>query len=203
MQKILGQWSPFSRRTLGGLTLPALVLIAGACGQREAADSARDSPTGTTPAQVDTTTDAVDTTSQNIYDVLRDGDRFSMFVAAIDAAGLSQTLSGPGPYTVFAPTNEAFTQMEANFQDLLSAENEDRLLDVLLHHVSNGETMASNLHAASIRSLSGEDLHVDGSAEHPTVNGARVIESDVDASNGVVHVLDRVLLLDAEEADGM
>jgi uncharacterized surface protein with fasciclin (FAS1) repeats len=97
---------------------------------------------------------------------------------------------------VFAPTDEALAG--SGLQDLSDEDNLNRLRDILLHHVSNGETMASDLSASSIRSLAGGDLQVSGSGESLTVDDARIIERDVEAANGVVHATDQVLMPEIE-----
>lgn len=147
------------------------------------------------------TMDSDNPSSGHIFDLLRDDSRFSAFAAILDSAGLGPTLSGPGPFTVFAPTNEAIAGAETDLYALLEAGDEDRLRDILLHHISNGETIASNLPSESIRSLSGEDLQVTGSGNSLSVDEARLLEPNIDASNGVIHAVDQVL--DHDEADDL
>jgi uncharacterized surface protein with fasciclin (FAS1) repeats len=139
------------------------------------------------------TTVAVDTSGQTIYARLQDDPRFSMFVSVIDSAGVGETLNDTGPFTLFAPTNDAF----AGAQDLLPSDGDADPRGLVLYHISNGETMSSDLLAGAIvRTLEGTDLSVSGSGDSLSVGGAHVIEADIDASNGVIHAIDRVLRLD-------
>ena len=107
------------------------------------------------------------------------------------AAGLAETLSGPGPYTVFAPTNAAFEALPpGQLEDLLKPANKQQLTDILTYHVAEGEVLSSDLSDGQmIPTLQGEDLEitVDGSAVK--VNGVTVESADVQTGNGVVHVI--------------
>lgn len=163
-----------------------LLLIAG-CGEQSGTNQQADSPLA------DTTTISVDTTDasqESIYDVIQDDDRFSSFAAAIDSADLGQTLLGPGPFTVFAPTNEALRQVD---QAVFQAENEEDLRDLLLSHISNGEKMASALTGQTVRTLAGGDVVVTSSGGTLQIGDAPVVEADIDAANGVVHAVGQVL----------
>ena len=140
----------------------------------------------------DTTVAAADT-ARTIQDILEEESRFSQFETAVDSAGLAQTLSGPGPFTVFAPTNEAFQGMQ-DVNLLLSPEQRDRLRGLILYHVNSGERPAQDLQAgASIRSLEGSDLTIAGSGDSLQVGGADIIEENIRAGNGIIHVIDEVL----------
>ncbi len=119
---------------------------------------------------------------------------FSTLVAAVQAAGLVETLQGEGPFTVFAPTNEAFAALPAGLVDkLLLPENKDILVAILTYHVVSGKVMAADVMAGDVPSVQGENIAVttDGGVK---VNGANVIATDVEASNGVIHVIDAVIL---------
>ena len=121
---------------------------------------------------------------------------FNTLVAAVKAADLVDTLKGKGPFTVFAPTNAAFDALPAGtVESLLLPENKDQLTAILTYHVVPGEIMAADLAGqfVSVPTVNGETLTVDG-REAVTVNGANVISADVEASNGVIHVIDSVLL---------
>lgn len=140
-------------------------------------------------------------TANTIYDVLQEDGRFSQFTTAIDSAGLEQTLTGPGPYTVFAPSNEAFQSAQTGIDTLLGPENRDQLRGLLLYHIASGQTMEQDLQdGASIRTLEGRDLTVRGSDGDLQVGGAQLSETNIDASNGVVHVVNRVLAPELTEA---
>jgi uncharacterized surface protein with fasciclin (FAS1) repeats len=119
---------------------------------------------------------------------------FSTLVAAVQAAGLVETLQSEGPFTVFAPTNEAFAALPAGLVDkLLLPENKDILVAILTYHVVSGKVMAADVMAGDVPSVQGENIAVttDGGVK---VNGANVIATDVEASNGVIHVIDAVIL---------
>lgn len=119
---------------------------------------------------------------------------FTTLVAAVQAADLVDTLAGEGPFTVFAPTDEAFAALPAGALDaLLLPENKDALSQILTYHVVSGDVMSTDLSSGMVPTVQGEnvDVVVDGGV---TVNGANVILADVKAGNGVVHVIDAVLI---------
>jgi uncharacterized surface protein with fasciclin (FAS1) repeats len=121
---------------------------------------------------------------------------FSTLVTAIQAAGLVDTLKGAGPFTVFAPTNAAFAALPAGaLDDLLKPENKARLTAVLTYHVLPGKVIAADVTGAQVSpaSVQGATLAVDGRAG-VSVNGANVVTPDIQASNGVIHVIDKVLM---------
>ncbi|WP_373520068.1 fasciclin domain-containing protein [Aquiflexum sp.] len=117
-------------------------------------------------------------------------------VAAVTAAGLVETLSGTGPFTVFAPTNAAFAALPAGTVDtLLKPESKDQLTGVLTYHVVAGNVMAADLSDGQIvKTLNGQDLTVSIKDGKVMINGANVIAADLVGSNGVVHVVDSVIL---------
>ena len=130
--------------------------------------------------------------AQTVVEIAQGDEQFSSLVDAVVAQDLAETLSGEGPFTVFAPTNEAFTSLPGYAVRLLE-ENPDALTDILLYHVVPGEFMATDvLGASTLETAFGEDITVDASAV--TVSGAKIIATDVNASNGVVHVIDTVML---------
>ncbi len=119
---------------------------------------------------------------------------FTTLVAAVQAAGLVDTLNGPGPFTVFAPTDEAFAALPDGALDaLLLPENQAVLAQILTYHVVPGTVLSTDLASGAVATVQGEDVEVavDGGV---TVNGATVVLADVTASNGVVHVIDAVLI---------
>jgi uncharacterized surface protein with fasciclin (FAS1) repeats len=119
---------------------------------------------------------------------------FSTLVAAVEAAGLVETLQGEGPFTVFAPTDDAFAALPAGVLDkLLLPENQDVLVKILTYHVVVGKVMAADVTAGDVATVEGQNitLTTDGGV---TVNGANVVTADVEASNGVIHVIDAVIL---------
>jgi uncharacterized surface protein with fasciclin (FAS1) repeats len=130
---------------------------------------------------------------KNIVETARGAGTFTTLIAAIDRAGLEATLAGEGPFTVFAPSDEAFAQLPDGTVDSLLAEP-DKLAQVLTYHVVPGRVTAGDVVGlASAPTVQGEELpvSVDGSIH---VDGARVINADIEASNGIIHVIDRVLL---------
>jgi uncharacterized surface protein with fasciclin (FAS1) repeats len=127
---------------------------------------------------------------------------FKTLSAAIEAAGLADALRGPGPFTVFAPTDAAFAALPAGTLDsLLLPENRERLVAILRHHVLSGRLRAADVVGQSrLMTLGGQSLQVNVSDAGVQVGGARVTTADIDASNGVIHVIDEVLL-PADRAD--
>jgi uncharacterized surface protein with fasciclin (FAS1) repeats len=120
---------------------------------------------------------------------------FSTLVAAVKAAGLAETLSGEGPFTVFAPTNEAFAKLPAGtVETLLKPENKAKLAGILTYHVVAAKVLAADVKTGKVKTVQGTELDIvvkDGSV---TVNGAKVVKTDIVGSNGVIHVIDSVVL---------
>ena len=138
--------------------------------------------------------------SGTIVDVAAGNADFSTLVAAVKAASLVETLSGEGPYTVFAPTNEAFAKLPAGTVDtLLKPENKDKLAAVLTYHVVSGKVLSSDLSdGQKVKTVQGEELTVgvkDGKVTLTDANGntVNVVKADLEASNGVIHVIDGVV----------
>lgn len=131
----------------------------------------------------------------DIVDVAEAG-HFNTLVAAVKAAGLVDALKGPGPFTVFAPTDEAFAKLPAGtLENLLKPENQEQLKKILTYHVVAGEVMAKDvvkLHSA--KTLEGGNLAIKAGDGGVMVGKARVTKTDIAASNGVIHVIDTVLL---------
>lgn len=121
---------------------------------------------------------------------------FNTLVAAVKAVGLVDALKGPGPFTVFAPTDEAFAKLPAGtLENLLKPENKDKLRNILTYHVVSGKVMAKdvmNLDAA--KTLEGGSVKITTGDRGVMVNNAHVTKTDIIASNGVIHVIDTVLL---------
>jgi transforming growth factor-beta-induced protein len=132
-----------------------------------------------------------------IVDIAAADERFSTLVAAVTAAGLAETLSGEGPFTVFAPTNDAFAALPAGTLDsLLLPENKQQLTDILLYHVVSGEVMAADVVGLSAApTVLGKDITITVKDGKVYLNDTvQVIITDIEASNGVIHVIDAVLL---------
>ncbi|MEZ8023911.1 fasciclin domain-containing protein [Vibrio sp. 10N.222.54.B12] len=133
---------------------------------------------------------------KDIVDVAAENGSFNTLVAAVKAAGLVETLKGDGPFTVFAPTDEAFAALpEGTVDMLLKPENKDKLIAVLTYHVVPGKIMASEvMKLDSAVTVQGEAVMVGIDHGNVMVNKAQVVMADVEASNGVIHVIDAVLL---------
>ena len=179
-------------------TAAASVLFLAACGgEDEATSSTSSSPTAeaTTPSAEDSPA-----TTETITEIVAGNPEFSTLLAAVEAAGLAETLSSDGPFTVFAPTDAAFAELPAETLDtLLQPANKDQLAAILTYHVVPAEVMAADVQAGEVPTVNSAPFTValDGQAVEITDghgNQANVIETDIDASNGVVHVIDAVLL---------
>ena len=133
--------------------------------------------------------------SKDIVDTAVDAGSFTTLVAAVQAAGLVETLKGEGPFTVFAPTDEAFAALpEGTVEDLLKPENKDQLIAVLTYHVVAGKVMSGDLsNNMMATTVQGGDVTImtEGGV---MVDGANVVTADIEASNGVIHVIDAVIL---------
>ena len=139
--------------------------------------------------------DTKPTQSGTIVDVAASNPAFSTLVTAVKAAGLVETLSGKGPFTVFAPTNEAFAALpKGTLEKLLKPENREALRKVLTYHVVSGDLMAKDLRSGRVKTVEGNSVAVQVNKNGVKVNNINVIKADVDASNGVIHVIDQVLL---------
>ncbi len=131
---------------------------------------------------------------KNIIETAKDDGRFNTLLKAVDAAGLTETLSNQGPFTVFAPTNGAFNQIP---KDQLNSilKDKEQLSAILKYHVVSGKMMASDvMQQNSIRTLEGDSLTIDTSQGSVRVNDARITETDIECTNGVCHVIDSVLV---------
>ena len=131
----------------------------------------------------------------DIVDTAIEAGSFSTLVAAVQAAGLVETLKGEGPFTVFAPTDEAFAALPAGtVEDLLKPENKDKLVAVLTYHVVSGKVMSTDLtDDMTAKTVQGGEIKIDLD-KGVMVNDATVVTADVAADNGVIHVIDKVIL---------
>ncbi|WP_269514213.1 fasciclin domain-containing protein [Brevundimonas subvibrioides] len=136
------------------------------------------------------------TETHDIVDTAVAAGSFTTLVAAVTAAGLVETLKGTGPFTVFAPSDDAFARLPAGtVEDLVKPENKDKLTAILTLHVLSGAVHAADVAGKTLHpaSVNGEALNVDGT-DGVTVNGAKVTSADIACTNGVIHVIDTVLL---------
>ena len=120
---------------------------------------------------------------------------FNTLVAAVKAAGLVETLQGPGPFTVFAPTDEAFAKLpKGTMENLLKPENKEKLIAILTYHVVAGKVMAADVKTMKAKTVNGQSLDVKVTDGAVTVDNAKVVKTDVAASNGVIHAIDTVVM---------
>ena len=194
-------------RFVGTAVAVAAALALSACG--DDADDAVDDATSAAPAEAteemteEATEEMTDEATEEmteeaaggtIVDVAAGNSDFTTLVAAVEAAGLAETLSGEGPFTVFAPTNEAFEALPEGVLDaLLLPENQETLVSILTYHVVPGAVTSDMITAGDVATVQGDPvtLATEGGV---TVNEATVVTADVAASNGVIHAIDAVLL---------
>ena len=174
------------RKAIAGIAV-ALVMLS-ACGSDGAA-STEETVTEETVAEATEMTEAGD-----IVAVASTTEGFGTLVAALTAAGLVETLQGAGPFTVFAPTDAAFAALPAGLLDkLLLPENKDVLVSILTYHVVAGMVMSADIMAGDVPTVEGSSVKLETSY-CVKVNGANVTAADVAASNGVIHVIDAVIV---------
>jgi uncharacterized surface protein with fasciclin (FAS1) repeats len=132
----------------------------------------------------------------DIVDIAVNAGSFNTLVAAAKAAGLVETLRGDGPFTVFAPTDEAFAKLPAGtVENLLKPENKDMLVKILTYHVVPGKVLAKDVvKIKSAKTVQGQDVHIRAKGGKVRINKSNVIKTDIEAKNGVIHVIDTVLL---------
>jgi len=178
---------PTPLRSLALLALP-LALLASGCADNKTDTASTDPSTTTAPAAK----------GKTIVDIAAGDPQFSTLVELVTAAGLAETLAGPGPFTVFAPTNEAFAKLPADTVASLKADPKGALADILKLHVISGKVDSKAAIAAAgtkVKTLGGE-VSVEaapGQGVGLTIGGAVISAVDVPASNGVIHVLDEVI----------
>ena len=133
---------------------------------------------------------------KDIVDTASDAGSFSTLLAAADAAGLVETLKGDGPFTIFAPTDDAFAALpEGTVEELLLPENKDQLVSILTYHVIPGKVMSGDIAGQELMVQTVEGAEIDVNAtDGVTVNDATVVQADIEASNGVIHVIDSVVM---------
>jgi uncharacterized surface protein with fasciclin (FAS1) repeats len=138
---------------------------------------------------------------KDIVDTAVGAGSFNTLVAAVKAAGLVDTLKGPGPFTVFAPTDEAFAKLpKGTLDDLLKPENKAKLTAILTYHVVPGKVMAADVvKMKKAKTVEGSYIKIRVKAGEVMVNKAKVVKTDVMASNGVIHVVDAVLMPPAKK----
>jgi uncharacterized surface protein with fasciclin (FAS1) repeats len=133
---------------------------------------------------------------KDIVDTAVEAGQFETLAAALTAAGLVETLKGPGPFTVFAPTDAAFSALPpGTVENLLLPENKEMLIDVLTYHVVSGNVSAADVQSMDeAQAVNGDMISIDATSDGVMVNDAHVTAADIAASNGVIHVIDKVIL---------
>ena len=183
--------TPYKNTTLT-LALSALVATTGFFGAASAADKDKDAA----PAATEKSERA--DAKKKVGDIVAVADgagKFTTLCAAVKAAGLVETLQGEGPFTVFAPTDEAFAKLpKGTLEDLLKPENKEKLKAILTYHVLPGKVMAADVKTMKAKTVNGQKLDVMAEDGKVTVDKAKVIMADVAASNGVIHAIDTVLM---------
>ncbi|MBK6645979.1 MAG: fasciclin domain-containing protein [Anaerolineales bacterium] len=184
------------RNSLFAGLLLAVSLVMAAC-----APAATPTPAPESTALPEPTATPEPMLSDIVDTAVADG-RFTTLVAAVEAAGLVETLKGEGPFTVFAPTDDAFAALpEGTLESLLLPENKQQLTDILLYHVVPGKVMAADVTGlTSAATVLGKDIAIKVDMGNVYINEAKVIITDIETSNGVIHVIDAVILPPAEEA---
>ena len=135
------------------------------------------------------------TADQDIVDTAVAAGSFKTLVKALEAADLVETLKGAGPFTVFAQTDEAFAKLPAGtLEELLKPGNEPKLQRILTSHVVAGKVMAADVKTSSAKAVSGDTLTIASRDGGVTVDGAKVVKTDIAATNGVIHVINSVIL---------
>jgi uncharacterized surface protein with fasciclin (FAS1) repeats len=135
------------------------------------------------------------TAGKDIVALASGAENFKTLVAAVKAAGLAETLQGKGPFTVFAPTDEAFAKLPAGtVEGLLKPENKDKLAAILKYHVVPGKFLAADVKTMEAKTAQGQSVKLKVSDTGVMVDNARVIQTDLLAENGVIHVIDTVIL---------
>lgn len=163
-----------------------LALALAACG------GASKEPASSGDAPTDTITSAE---KKDIVDTAIAAGSFKTLATALEAADLVDTLKGPGPFTVFAPTDEAFAKLPpGTLEDLLKPENKEKLAGILKLHVVSGAVKSDEVvKMTSAKTVQGQEVTIDAT-DGVKVNGAKVVKADIETSNGVIHVIDTVIL---------
>jgi uncharacterized surface protein with fasciclin (FAS1) repeats len=132
---------------------------------------------------------------KDIVDTAVAAGSFETLVAAVSAAGLADTLKGEGPYTVFAPTDEAFAKLPAGtVESLLKPENREQLVAILTYHVVPGKVMAADVKTMKAATVNGAEASLKVADSGVTIDKANIVKTDIVTSNGVIHVIDSVIL---------
>lgn len=136
---------------------------------------------------------AINASAKDIIETATSAGSFKTLVTAIDAAGLTETLKGKGPFTVFAPTDDAFNKLPPGTLDAL-LKDKDKLAQILTYHVVPGAVMAKDVKPGDVPTANGKSLKITADGGHVKVDNANVVKTDIAADNGVIHVIDSVIM---------
>lgn len=138
---------------------------------------------------------AAETKDKTVVEIAAANDSFKTLVTAVKAAGLAEALSGEGPFTIFAPTDAAFKKLPADtLASLLKPENKDKLAAILKYHVVSGKVLAADVKPGKVATLQGTEITIKAADGKVMVNEATVTKTDIIGKNGVIHVIDTVIL---------
>jgi uncharacterized surface protein with fasciclin (FAS1) repeats len=153
-------------------------------------------PTTETPRKTPPASGTTNTQDKNLVQIAESNGSFKTLTAALKAAGLTETLQGKENFTVFAPTDAAFAKLPpAALQDLLKPENKEILVKILTYHVVSGKVLSTDLKSGEVKSIEGGAINIKvDPAKGVTANDAKVTQADIQGSNGVIHVIDQVIL---------
>lgn len=162
-------------------------------GEKPGSDSTTSPSTPSTPSPGEP---PIEVERENVVALAAANSSFKTLTKALKAAGLTETLSGQGPFTVFAPTDQAFAKLPPEaLQDLLKPENKEVLIKILNYHVVSGKVQSSEIKSGEVTTVEGAAINVKVDADKGVmVNEAKVIQPDIQASNGVLHAIDQVIL---------
>lgn len=171
------------RKAFAALAATSVLFLA-ACGSDDSSSETTAPAETTMPAETGT-----------VVDVAVANEDFSTLVAAVTAAGLAETLSGPGPFTIFAPTNAAFEALpEGLVEKLLLPENKDTLVKILTYHVVGAQVLAADVAAGDVTTVEGSTIAITTEGGVKINDSSNVTATDIMGSNGVIHVIDAVLV---------
>ncbi|BAU11058.1 beta-Ig-H3/fasciclin [Leptolyngbya sp. NIES-3755] len=187
------------KRTITGIALSAILLpIAAACTSQptaQAPTTTQPAPEATTPVSPAPNAQTSPANAQSVADLIENNPSLSTLSAVIDEADLSDTLEQGGPYTIFAPSDQAFAAIPAATRErLLRDENRALLRQILTNHVVPGNLTASQLQPGQIQTQAGSPVNLQIDGQKVRINQAQVIQPDLLAANGVVHIVDRIIL---------
>lgn len=132
---------------------------------------------------------------KNLVELVENNPDLSTFVQLMNAAEFAANLEGTGPYTLFAPSNEAFAELpQGTVQDLLKKENKTKLTNLLKNHIVSGKLLTSSMNTSNVNSMGGKPLHITVRGSQVSINDAIILQPDLVGSNGVVQIIDKVIL---------